>query len=164
MLTANHQRVTCWNENPFFPHDGVDDRHFLRDTSGSERSEGEKAGVPHIVGSIQYRMRSITIFVLKWGRAHNQAVFQGRYEGMLSSETTDQKPVFPSSWLPKHTEGRLPLSCPTEKQPQTGEPWSDAFISMKTLVELLVKIPEWIYIPQAVISEQMRESSSRLTI
>lgn len=111
--TADHHQVTCWNENPFFPHFGADEGYFVWDIPGSETWEGKNAGAPHTVGSIQHCMQSITIFVpQKWGRAH-KSTFEGRC-GVFWDHRPD------GLWKSQVHRRLAPSPPPTEKQLQTN--------------------------------------------
>lgn len=143
-LTASHHQVTCWNENPFFLHCCVDNRHFLCDISGGRRGGGSGRS------SSYCRKPSLLYAINNYHCSPEMRKSPQRWvwrEGMrvccLPGPQTKYQHLLPPHWLDCTKSSLLP-SDPTEKQPQTnrkGMKWCTRLYEDSR--ELLVRIHKW---------------------
>lgn len=141
MLTANHHQVTCWNENPFFPHYCVDDRHLLCNISAGRGREEWVAG-ERGRGSL-YRKEHSALYVVNnyhCSRNEKEPPKVSLGEDMRTCCLLGLVPPF-SSLARLHS--RFPASRPTVNQSQTNWRHGDVLLCMKTQGVLLVRIPKW---------------------
>lgn len=119
MLTANHHQVTCWNENPFSPHycAMIGTFSVISLVAGGE---WEVSGVPHIAGSIQCFLPSITTSVFLELRKNPQRwVSEETWGCSLLEPQTSYQHLLPPLWQDCREGSLLPCN-PIEKQPQTN--------------------------------------------